>query len=179
MKRILVLMMFMLACGYACAGPIEKALDLRKAGKIPEAIAALSAIVADPNATPAERAGAQYAKAQTIGGFQKDYKTGIAEMEKVISMPGSSSIAAWAMYHIGVYHEAQGDTAKAQQSYVRACELPGVVSAYKAALKRIDRLALGEAAYKKLLATLVLAVPAVPENAEFLGFLKSEQEKMK
>lgn len=179
-KGVLMLVALMLVCGTVYAGVTDEALKLRTAGKTDEALVLLEKQANDMKLAPVDRVFARYAKAQTLAGWKKVYPQAIVEMEAVTTMPGNSSLIAWAYYHIGSYQEALGQKAKAQAAYIKACyaSTPSV-RAYEASLKRIDRAALGEAEYKKLLAALVLAVPATPENAAFLGYLKSEQEKFK
>ena len=53
------------------------------------------------------------------------------------------------------------------------------VVSIKVAYTFLNKVALGKEEYLKLLDTMLLVIPATGENAEFLGLLKSEQEKLR
>jgi len=53
------------------------------------------------------------------------------------------------------------------------------VRAIRVAYTFLNKVALGKEEYLKLLDTMILTVPANEKNAEFLGLLKSEQEKLR
>lgn len=99
---------------------------------------------------------------------------------------GEGATGATALYKIGTAYTVLGEKTTAQDYYLRACLVPLSAAEYrsaawyvKLAYQAIVKARMKAADYKALLDTMVANVPAVPEHAEFLGLLKSEQEKLK
>ena len=113
--------------------------------------------------------------------LQKDYSKAITELQKVISNYSEvKSQCVIAQRYIGSCYEKIGKTVEAQEAWIQLCKMQGApLSEVKIALSKLDKVALGTEEYLKLLDTMILAIPANEKNAEFLGILKSEQEKLK
>ena len=128
---------------------------------------------------------ANCAKAQRYIGYcyydQKDFAKALPEFQKVISdYPERKMQCAKAQDYIGLCYVKEGKIVEAQASYMQLCKMQGaplgrVISAFN----KIDKVALGKVEYLKLIDTMLLVIPATAANAEFLGVLKSEQEKLK
>ena len=111
----------------------------------------------------------------------KDYAKALTEYQKVISdYPTDSANCAYAQRYIGYCYERLGKVVEMQASYIQLCEIQGApLILVTSVFSKIDKVALGKVEYLKLIDTMLLVIPATAANAEFLGVLKSEQEKLK
>ena len=147
---------------------------LSRLGRRDEALALFMKTAGDEKISPRDRAMAQ----RCIGRYYQDkdeHEKAIVEFDKAIAM-GSFSAKKNKITSL----EALGKTVEAQQGHIEMCKLQSApLASRKRALSKIDKVALGKEEYLKLLDTMLLAIPANEKNAEFLGLLKSEQEKLR
>ena len=112
------------------------------------------------------------------------YQEAIKIYSRVVKIPhiyvGSK---IFSQFHIATCYEKAGDYNRAQEELTKVFSIPvkpGVNIRYiKAAFDKLDRMKIGKEKYIKILETILLNVPATEENAEFLGRVKSELEKLK
>lgn len=150
-------------------------------GNYPTARTEFTKVLAIAGGHPFYRAEAQLSIAACYE-FEKDYPTAIVEWNKLLVMAvadGDSYHRSLALFDIGFCEEAEGDTVKAQEAYLLVCNKGGSIAVFKQALDKIDPTIVGVPKYLAYLNKLLLVVPAKAENAEFLGFVKSEIEKLK
>jgi len=123
---------------------------------------------------------AQYSLATSLK-LQKRYAEAIVEFGKVKDI--TDAYPDYVTYsELGVYdcQEKTGNDTDAQIGYKDILLTKDLfIDAYKQALIKIDKVALGKTEYLQLLDTLLLNTDATSENAEFLGKVKSEIEKLK
>jgi tetratricopeptide (TPR) repeat protein len=148
--------------------------------KCDEAIVEFKKIASIPEAHPSHISGAQL----HIGYFfygQKKYDEAILELKKIASIPEAyPSHISSAQLYIGYSLDAQGKKAEAQAEYIKVFSVNGApVSHMKTAYSKLDKVSLGKEGLLEVIDTILLNVPATEANAEFLGLLKSEQEKLK
>ena len=180
MKKILIaLIVSMLMSVTASAGMVEV-----KAAYVAEDYTLCSSeaakVIADSKAVVNDKASAQL----YIGYCyyrQKDFAKALPEFQKVISdYPEVVKQCAVAQRRIGYCYEKLGKVVEAQSAFVQVCKIQGAsLSPVTSAFSKIDKVALGKVEYLKLIDTMLLVIPATAANAEFLGVLKSEQEKLK
>jgi len=108
---------------------------------------------------------------------QKKYDAAIAAYRNV-SIRGNPGTYSYAQYQIGLCLELQNKIPEAQKTYLTICNRGGNIGIFKAALDKIDPVLVGKDKYLEYLNKLFLVVPAKAENAEFLGYIKSEIEKL-
>jgi len=103
---------------------------------------------------------------------QKQYDEALAEFAKT-NHPN-------AVFHTGCILEKQGKHAESQAKYINLFDISGVgVSLLKTTYNSLDKVALGKEGLLNIIEKILLQVPATEANADFLGLLKSEQEKLK
>ncbi len=114
---------------------------------------------------------------------EKNYPVARDEYAKVLAMvKGHPTHKAFAQLHIGLCYEAEGKITEAQEAFCKLCleHAPtGEVHRLREGFSKIDAGKIGKAKYLEVLNALILGIKATPENAEFLGLLKSEVEKLK
>ena len=147
--------------------------------KYDEAIAEFKKVFAIQGVSPTDMSYAQYCIGRCLMA-QKKYDEAIAEFKKVSTIQGADpTYLSGAQYYIGVCLEAQGKQDEAQQYYINACKIEGAALYwYKTAFSKINKTKLGREGYIKLLQDMIFIIQATPENAEFLGLLKSELKKL-
>ena len=112
--------------------------------------------------------------------LQKKYNEAISEYKKVATISGADpQNVSGAQFRIGCCLEAQGKIKEAQEEYLRMCSKRDSVFWLKQAFSKIDPFIVGKDKYVEYLNKLIMIIPATPENADFLGLLKSELEKLK
>ena len=151
--------------------------DLQK--KYNEAISEYRKVATIPNAHPHLISYAQLHIGYCLES-QKKYDEAIAEYKKVATISGADpQYVSGAQFYIGCCLEAQGKIKEAQEEYLRMCSKRDSVFLLKQAFSKIDPLIVGKDKYVEYLNKLIMIIPATPENADFLGLLKSELEKLK
>lgn len=113
--------------------------------------------------------------------IQNKYAEAIVEYQKVVNLEGANpSDVSNAQLQIGRALAAQGKTSEAQEAFVNGCLIEGAAIVHiKDCFNLIKKGDLGVEEYNNLLSGMILIIPATLENADFLGVLKSEQEKLK
>jgi len=114
---------------------------------------------------------------------EKNYPVARAAFAGVLAMvKGHPLHKAFAQLHIGLCYEAEGKIAEAQEAFCKLClEYASTNDVYhlRQGFNKINAGKIGKAKYLEVLNALILGIKATPENAEFLGLLKSEIEKLK
>ena len=147
--------------------------------KYDEAIAEYKKVETIPNAHPHHISYAQFRIGYCLES-QKKYDEAIAEYKKVATISGADpQYVSGAQFRIGCCLEAQGKIKEAQEEYLRMCSKRDSVFWLKQAFSKIDPFIVGKDKYVEYLNKLIMIIPATPENADFLGLLKSELEKLK
>jgi len=109
--------------------------------------------------------------------YQKKYNEALLIWNEMKDIPKRE---AYAQYHIGYCKEQQGKDNEAQEEYIKVFSIKDApVYVIKAAYNRLNKILLGKEKLQEVLQTILLNVPATEQNAEFLGFIKSEIEKLK
>jgi len=178
-KFLLVLMIGSFMVGTAFAG-VKEMKEAYLSEDYATCISEARKVIADVNASIEDKAIAQ----RYIGHSyyrQTDYAKALTELQKVITdYPGEIRACAIAQYYIGHCYERIGKTVEAQEAWIKVCRMQEAHLTYvKVALSKLDKVALGKEEYLKLLDTMIFIIPTTGENAEFLGLLKSEQEKLR
>jgi len=112
--------------------------------------------------------------------LQKKYNEAISEYRKVATISGDNPYdISNAQFRIGLCFELQGKIQEAQEEYLKVCIKGGEIDVFKRAFSKIDPLMVGKDKYAEYIDKLIMVIPATQENADFLGLLKSELEKLK
>lgn len=147
-----------------------------------KAIPELQKVIDNYPAMKRQCADAQYLIGQCYS-WQKQFNEAISEFQKVIdTYPAEKRQCATTQYYIGESYRRLGDETRAQEAYIKACleyAETGSPRSLKLAFNKINAGSLGKEKYLEIIDALILGIKATPENAEFLGMLKSEQEKLK
>ena len=135
--------------------------------------------IADPD-LPVYSVGNAYI---AIGGLlvsQGKYDEALVEYAKVPLVKGMPSVwVSAALLATADTLTLQGKTTQAQTAYLNVCNRGGDIGVFKSAFEKVDPTIVGTDKYVTYLKNLLLAIPAKAENAEFLGLIKSEIEKLK
>ena len=155
---------------------IGSCLEAQK--KYNEAIVEYQKVASIPEANPHHISDAQFSIGYCLQ-LQKKYDEAVMEYRKVASIPEAHpSHISSAQYRMGCCLEMQGKDG--QEEFVKGCLVERAeVYWLKANFDKVKKTMLGKEAYKKLIDDMIFIIPATPENADFLGYLKSEIEKMK
>ena len=117
--------------------------------------------------------------------YQEDFTEALSVFESMITDdPSEEEQEKWnadLLYYIVECHQGLGDSEKEQEASLTLCtDYAGInPDLTREVFDGINKRSLGIEGYKDLLNQMIFLIPATPENAEFLGVLKSEQEKMK
>lgn len=128
-------------------------------------------------------AGGVYAtEAQVYVGFtyeaEKDIPKAREEYTKATTMSDPFH-ATLAQIFLGDTYALEKNYIQAQKEYILVIQKKAPVSVLSQVLDKLDATIIGKDVYIECLNKMILIVPAKAENAEFLGVLKSEIEKLK
>ena len=180
MKKILIaLIVSMLMSVTANAGIVEVKAAY-KARDYTLCSSEAAKVIADSEAVDYDKAQAQCYIGRCYY-IQKDYAKALTEFQKVISdYPTVTTQCVSAQRYIEYCYKRLGKVVEMQASYIQLCKIQGApLILVTSVFSKIDKVALGKVEYLKLIDTMLLVIPATAANAEFLGVLKSEQEKLK
>ena len=118
---------------------------------------------------------------------QGKFEEAIAEYKKSPNIadrfliPEATTIVTCFVRAGNLYQKELNDKAKAQEAYLKALTFKGVLSTYLIPIikDKLDKAYLGKAKYIEALEGVLLITNATEENAEFLGVVKSEIEKLR
>ncbi len=132
---------------------------------------------------PTEIGQCAYSLLHIGGGYyrQKQYTLAKAEFQKLISnYPTMRGNCADAQCSIGDCYDVLGDTEKAQEAFVKVLtDYPEITSQVSRAINKVNFASMTDEEALTILERIRRANPATEKNAEFLGRIKSEIEKLK
>ena len=175
--RVIMLVLGLVWMSSMVFGGVKEADDLFDQGKYTEAEVEYRSVL--PSLKGEDLSHAQFRIGYCLES-QKKYDEAIAEYKKVATISGADpQYVSGAQFRIGCCLEAQGKIKEAQEEYLRMCSKRDSVFWLKQAFSKIDPFIVGKDKYVEYLNKLIMIIPATPENADFLGLLKSELEKLK
>ena len=175
--RVIMLVLGLVWMSSMVFGGVKEADDLFDQGKYTEAEVEYRSVL--PSLKGEDLSHAQFHIGYCLES-QKKYDEAIAEYKKVATISGDNPHhISNAQFRIGLCFELQGKIQEAQEEYLKVCIKGGEIDVFKRAFSKIDPLIVGKDKYVEYLNKLIMIIPATPENADFLGLLKSELEKLK
>jgi len=117
----------------------------------------------------------------------KRFDGAIAELQKIALIENTGigagivtpSQISYAQLCVADLYKALGEKEKSQAEYMKVCNKGGSIANFKEAIKIIDPNVVGIDNYIAYLKKVLVATSPTTENAEFLGYVKSEIEKLK
>ena len=187
MKKLLISLVALISLAGISFADIQADIDsaraLYDAEEYVQAQAAYEQILLDyPEASIDRLADAQRMIGRSLRS-QGKHEEALIEFQKVIDNYPEASIdrLAYAQRMIGESLSRQGKHEEANEAYLKAAFDYGFISLghQEIIFRDINTIALGTEGYKEYLRNLLLIVPAVPENVEFLGRVSSQLDVLR
>lgn len=180
MKKIaLAVMLVCLMAGTAFAG-VKEMKEAYYNKDYTTCVSESEGVIADATASVADKAAAQCYKGYCYRAWKEHLKA-ISELQKAIdNYPSEKSHCAHAQLYIGRCYSDLGDTVKAQEAYLKVLtNYPKFTAEVRAAIDKVDFASMSDEEVVTIYNRILRATPATAKNAEFLGRIKSELEKLK